>query len=74
MLKLKTATVTLLILTLAACGIPDLKPFGDATADMASVLGSAYSKTQAAIGLAAATSRKSDDSLKKARRSTNVGN
>ncbi len=58
MSKPKSATATLLILALAACGIPDLKPFGDATAEMASVLGAAYSKTQSALHLAAATSRK----------------
>jgi hypothetical protein len=59
--------ITVLILTLTSCGIPDLKPFSDATAEMASQLRSAFEKTQAAIGFAAATSEDGSEFSTKSR-------
>jgi hypothetical protein len=58
--------VPLLLSLLVACGLPDLKPFSDATADMAAVLKQGFERTQTALNLAAeAADDDNQDTFKK---------
>ena len=52
--KRTALAVTVLALQLG-CSVPDLKPFSDATAEMATQIRSAFDRTQSAIAMAAAT-------------------
>lgn len=63
----RATTLIVLLSLLQACGIPDLKPFSDATAEMSTQLGSAFEKTQAAIGYAADTASENQDFKKKSK-------
>jgi hypothetical protein len=58
-MKRRALLVVLLSIGLGACGIPDLKPFSDATAEMATVLKQGFERARASLG--AATETASDD-------------
>jgi hypothetical protein len=60
MLK-KAWPVVLLAGVLAACGIPDLKPFSDATTEMATVLKQGFEKTRTTLSAAAESAEKQDE-------------
>jgi hypothetical protein len=61
-MRLRPATLPLLALAVSAvaCGIPDLKPFSDATAAMATGLKLGFERTQAVLANAAATADDQD--------------
>jgi hypothetical protein len=52
--------IVLLAGVLAACGIPDLKPFSDATAEMATVLRQGFERTRASLSAATETASDQD--------------
>jgi hypothetical protein len=52
----RTIVIVLTCATLVACGIPDLKPFSDATAAMATTLRQGFEETRASLAGAAETS------------------
>ena len=59
----KALPIVLLSGVLVACGIPDLKPFSDATAEMSTVLKQGFERTRASLG--AATETATDDDTEK---------
>ena len=57
----RMSPVVVLAVVLVACGIPDLKPFSDATASMSTVLKQGFERTRAS--LSAATETAGDDNV-----------
>jgi hypothetical protein len=57
----KALPVLLLSGVLAACGIPDLKPFSDATTEMATVLKQGFERARASLAAAADTANDQDE-------------
>ena len=57
-MKRRALLVVLLSIGLGACGIPDLKPFSDATAEMATVLKQGFERARASLGAATETEMK----------------
>lgn len=55
-MKTRGLIISLLCATLVACGIPDLKPFSDATAAMATTLRQGFEEARASLGAAAESS------------------
>src|SRR6185295_13056030 len=56
----KALPIVLLSAVLVACGIPDLKPFSDATAEMSTVLKLGFERTRASLGAATETANDED--------------
>lgn len=63
----KALPVVLLLGLLVACRVPDLKPFSDATTEMATVLKQGFERARAALGAAAETADNQDAFQKHAR-------
>jgi tetratricopeptide (TPR) repeat protein len=63
----RVMSVVLLSSVLAACGIPNLKPFSDATAEMATVLKQGFERARTSLGAAAETAGDEDQFTAKLR-------